>query len=427
MMQVRGARFNQITAILVITTLAAFAGLASELGRVLLKGSNYAYLTLHDWHYYAAMSIRLWETPLAFSQEVAALKQDSSASGFFTGLVNNDFGPTGYYWSVENGLSHQLPYAYRALAPSITGLLNSLGLSITIANLIIYLVGIILLANFAYLLIGRDFTISRKPAIVASGACIAALATLSPGYPDMLYLGLATAAVWAASKQKIWLFIVFALLATLARETGIFLVLVWIAYLWAARSVTLTRILPALVPLLALMGIRLLVKVPNSSIDLEGMLDFVSWRFSPYIIFGVYSIITIGLISPRIMRIAALRAEGRVAAVETFLWFVGVFVAFGGMLLATNTSRLALLSLPLFLAGSGWIGAKSQWWLGATLASALGYTIADTLANRSDAFFGQEPWKYAAILVISLQLVALLSDRRRTFKRPLSDAPPNTG
>jgi hypothetical protein len=86
------------------------------------------------------------------------------------------------------------------------------------------------------------------------------------------------------------------------------------------------------------------------------------------------------------------------------------------MLIATNTTRFALLSLPLFFAASGWLGTRSDWWLVSVIAATVGYATADTLANRADPPFGQTPWMYVALLVISLQLIALLRDRQIGIK-----------
>lgn len=393
-----------------VATLALAIGVLSEIGRVFVKGSNYAYATLNDAHYYAAMAARLWQSPLGFTQEIEILAGLDAVSEQFGNISSSDFGQTGYYWHEVNGLSHQPPYAYRVLEPTAVGLINDIGIPIGTAQFLLYLVGVVLLAVFSYVLVAGKTHGLMAPVFVSLGASVAALATTSPGYPDMLFIGLLTASIYFASNQMFFPFMIAAGLTSLTRETGLLLVPIWIAYLWANRNFSVLRSFPAFVPIVIVIMLRYLVEVPESSIDFNELKDFVNWRFSPYILFGVYSIITIGLISPRIARSLTTRKQNRVAIAETIIWVIGALAAFAGMLLATNTSRMALLSMPLFFAASGWIGLRSYWWLSSVITATLGYTIADTLANRSDAPFNQDPWKITAALVISVQVTATVRE-----------------
>lgn len=419
--ETRIGNYAEFRNILLISSVALLAGILSEIGRVALKGTDYAYSTFNDIHYYTAMAFRLWMPANNVSEELELLAKTQDIDGFFTGYTPADIGQMGFYWNAENGFSHQPPFAFRALTPTVTGWLESAGFGFSIAQLFLYLIGVILLALFSYNLVGRSFKLALPPALVSGGACIAALATVSPGYPDMTYLGLATAAVWAASRQHIWIFSGLALLTSMTRETGILLSLVWIAYVWANKRFTPIKLIPALVPLLGYVAIRFLVQVPEPSINYAELLDFASGRFSPPLIYGFFSIIVIGFITPRISRLFMLGVDQRLAVAESAIWIIGALAALVSMLLATNTTRLALLSLPLFFAVSGWIGARSRWWLLSIVGATVGYAIADLLANRADPPFGQTPWMYAALFVVSLQLIALLSDHKRASKSAIED------
>jgi hypothetical protein len=398
--------------ILLISLVALLAGILSEIGRVTLKGSDYAYSTVNDIHYYTAMAFRLWLPANNVENELKTLTDTPDVNGFFDKLTPKDVGQTGFYWHAENGFAHQPPFAYRVLTPTLTGWLDAVGLGLNLAQLILYLIGVLLLAVFSYNLVGRSFKFKLAPILVSSGATFAALATVSPGYPDMTYLGLATAAVWAASRHLVLVFSGMALLTSLTRETGILLFLVWIAYAWSAKKLTVINCLPALVPLFGYVAVRLLVQVPEPDIKYRELFDFVAGRISPALIYGVFSIIAIGFITPRISRLFLLGVDKKLAVAESIIWIVGAFAALVSMLLATNTTRFALLSLPLFFAASGWLGTRSSWWLVSVIAATVGYATADILANRADPPFGQTPWMYVAFLVISLQIIALFRDRR---------------
>jgi hypothetical protein len=205
--------------------------------------------------------------------------------------------------------------------------LDSVGLGLNLSQLVLYLIGVLLLAIFSYNLVGRSFRLELAPALVSVGATFVALATVSPCYPDMTYLGLATAAVWAASRNLVLLFIGLSLLTSLTCETGILLFLVWIAYAWSAKKFTVIYYLPALVPLFAYVAVRFLVQVPESDLKYQELFDFASGRFSPPLVYGIFSIITIGFITPRISRLFVLGVDKKLAIAESIIWIVGAFSA----------------------------------------------------------------------------------------------------
>ena len=285
-------------------------------------------------------------------------------------------------------------------------------MSLNAAFLLVYLVGVVLLAVFAYGLVARDWRPRAAATVVASGATIAALATTSPGNPDMSFLGFAMVAVWAASRDRPWLFAVIGFLTVTSRETGIVLIVAWVAYAWAQRSSWWRVTLPLLGPAMAFIAVRLAVEVPDPSIDYLRLLSHLGTveRLS----IGICAVLTIGLITPRIARAFNHDGQPRLAAAEIVIWFAGAGMALFGMLLPTNTTRMALLGLALFVAPSGWLEARSRWWLAASTFATVGYAVADTLANRAEARFGSWPWVATAVVVVVAQAVALLRDRRLT-------------
>ena len=394
--------------IFVVTALALLASVASEIGRLILKGQDYAYSYFNDIHYYTAMATRLWQTPLDVRTEIAKLDFLIAPADFSNHYSSDSL--TAGYLHAENGLSHQPPYVYRVFGPTIAGLLHEAGMPLNIAFLLVYSLGAVLLAVFAYGLISRDWRPSVAAAVVAGGATIAALATSSPGYPDMSFLGFAMVAVWAASRHRPWLFAVMGFLAVTSRETGIVLVVPWVAYAWAQRSSWRRMTLPLVGPAVAFIAARLVVEVPNPSIDYMRLLSSLGTVGTLSI--GLCALVTIGLITPRIARAFYPDGQPRLAAAEIVIWFAGTGIALLGMLLATNTTRMALLGLALFVAPSGWLAARSHWWLAASAFATVGYATADTLANRADARFGNWPWVATAVVVVLAQAVALRRDRQ---------------
>ena len=57
----------------IVGGLALLAGIASEVGRLVLKGQNYAFAYFNDVHFYTAMATGLWQAPMDVRTEIAQL------------------------------------------------------------------------------------------------------------------------------------------------------------------------------------------------------------------------------------------------------------------------------------------------------------------------------------------------------------------
>ena len=377
---------------------ALVAGLASEVARTLIKGRDYAFSYLNDIHWYSAMAVRLWDEPISVVDEL-----DLVGLSVASVEIQRAFAPetlTSAYLHLENGLAHQPPYAYRVFVPATAGLLANLGFPLYWAFCIIYLLGVALLALFSYRLVARAWNPSLAASTVMASVLVAALATTSPGYPDMSFLGFAAVAVWGASRRSIWIFCLTAILATASRETGIALAGVWLAYSWAHGTSWARQWIPPLVPITTLLSIRLLTQVPNSHVDYGRLVGSLATPGNLTV--GLCALITISLVSPLILRLTRLDKVRRLAYAEGAICLVGAGVALVGMVLATNTSRMALLAVPFLIAPLGWFQARTRLWLVLAATSGVGYAVADTLANRANAPFGSWPWVATALLVAML-------------------------
>jgi hypothetical protein len=406
MTSVSDVRPRIVVATLVMASLAA--GVLSELGRIVLKGADYASIGWFDYHYYMGMAQRLWQAPLPLVDEVQRLGMQvdpAFLARFYSTSLNSLF------MHAENGVSHQPPYAYRVLQPTVAGLLGDAGLPLYAGYFLLYLVGISLLAVFAFGMLSSGWRWSGRAAIVTSGLVVAVLATSRPVIPDALFIGLAMLALWAAARSRPVLFAVAACLAMATRETAVLLPLVWLAYTWSARRGRLPALLlPAVAPLLVFVVIRLVVQVPDPSVDYVGIARLL---VDPHHVFlAVSSLLTIGLVSPLAVRHLDSACRPLLSRVELVVWVVAVAYAAATMAMVTTVPRMALLVLPLLVAPSGWLGARSRLWVLAAVVATFGYAAADTLAARDPAPLGQYPWLVTAVLVVALQAGALVSDRR---------------
>lgn len=407
-------RASQAVVISAVAGLSLIAGWASEVGRVALKGHGYAFAGLNDAFYYAAMVFRLWSSPMDVRGELSQVGYELKP-GEWDWFYDGGGVHTNYLHAV-NGLSHQPPYVYRILVPTVARLFTGVGLSLEAAFLVTYMFGVALLGVFAYRIVCGAFRWDLRSGLVAFGVVVAALATSSPGYPDVTYLGLAVVAVYAALEGRPWVFMILAALAACARETGVALAFVWLAYEWSRGKPKVARLLVALAPVVAFIVVRIAVDVPDSSVDYLGLVS--SLGPSRVAVLGLLALLTIGLVSPLIARTVGGSIPGgedvrRTWRAEVAIWTVGCATAITTMFLATNTSRMALLSLPLFLAPSGWLAAQSRWWLTSAVVAAVGYGAADTLSSRAGAPLGQWPWLITAALALGMQALALADERRR--------------
>jgi hypothetical protein len=417
------ARTRQASPTLVVTVLVVVsvsAGLLSELGRRMIKGAEYASVGWFDYHYYMGMAVRLWQAPMGLVDEVAWLGLDVDPR-----VLTRYYGSTLHeaYLHAVNGVSHQPPYAYRVLQPTLAGLIGDTGLPLYSAYLALYVIGICLLAVFAYAQLSPGWRVSLRAAVVTSGLVVAVLATSRPVIPDALFLGLAMLAVWAAARQRPALFACAAGAAMAARETAVVLVVVWLAYAWSMRRRRpLALLLPAATPLVVFVLVRLAVHVPDPDVDYLGLVRMLA--SGEHLLVAVMSLLTIGLVSPLATRYLDRGARSALSRPELVTWVAAVAYALATMAIVTAVARMALLVLPLLVAPSGWIGARSRLWALAAIVATYGYAAADTLAERQPAPFGPYPWVVTAALVVGLQVAALRSDRRAGGRTPSPGSAP---
>jgi hypothetical protein len=385
------------------------AGLLSELGRIVIKGADYGSRDWQDYHYYTGMAQRLWQAPMDLHDEIALLGLRFDPITLVRTYTPGSF--HSLYVHAVDGVSHQPPFAYRVVQPTAAGLLHGVGISLDLAFLLLYLLGIALVAVFAFGLMSPRWQVSARAVVVTAGVTVATLATSRPVIPDALFLGLAMLAVWAAARHRPWLFAVAACAAMGTRETALVLPVAWVAYAWSRwRGRWPALVLPALAPLVVLLGIHLVVDVPDSSVDVAGILDRLVSPRNAGIALG--ALLTIGLMSPLMARFTRPSSRVSLSRAELLVWLTGAAATAVMASLATNTARMALLVMPMFVAPSGWQGARSRLWLLAAGAATFGYAAADTLAARDPAPFGQYPWLVTAVVVVALQVAALRSDRR---------------
>lgn len=388
---------------------AAIGGLASEVGRLLIKGENYAYSYFNDIYFYTAMVFNLWGEPVSVEEEVAERGfslSDEEWLAFYGG--RDEFWATHVH--AENGLSHQSPWTYRILVPTLTAGFRLAGTSLEISYLIIYVASAVLLTVASFLLL-RQFVLRQWwAAAVSLGVLTAALATTSPGYPDMTFLGLGVLTVLYAYRQQGLRFAAAGFAAGLTRETALLLVVSWVAVTWARGHLAWKTATYALGPLLGVLIPHLLVEVPNSSVDYLGMVaDPSTWTLAVF--WALMAFALIAFISPVVFRWRTQPRLDRMDWVEIGLVLVAWLFVLASTLLSLASSRMALLAIPLALAPASWRSLRSGSWVVASLAATVGFAVGDTLAFRSGAPFGMYPWLVVVAVALGMKFRALSVER----------------
>ena len=388
---------------------AAVGALASEAGRLFLKGQDYAYSSFNDLYFYTAMVFNLWGEPISVGQEVAE-------RGF--SVTNEEwlvfYGGRSDFWAThvhpENGLSHQPPWAYRIVVPSLAAGFRLLGIPLDVAYLIIYVASAVLLAVSVFRLLRPFVPKEWWAAAVALGVLTAALAATSPGYPDMTFLGLASLAVLYAYRQQGLRFALAGLAAGLTRETAVLLAASWLMVTWARGNLAWKSTIYAIGPLAGVLAPRFLVEVPNSTVDYLGMIASPS-TWTQVIFWSVMAFALVAFTSPVLFRWQVRPNLERVDRVEAALVLVAGLFVLAAALLSLASSRMALLVLPLLLAPTSWRSLRSHYWVVASLVATIGYAVGDTLASRGNPPLGPFPWLGLALLAVGLKIVALHAER----------------
>jgi len=400
---------------------AAFSGVLAEQLRIRTKGSSYATSSWNDYFYYRAMVSHLWSTPVSLFREIVSLKIRTSMKAL-PGQYSSALSMT--YLHTQDGLAHQPPYVYRILQPSLVSILHHFGLSIDAGFLVLYCLGLGLIALCAYGVISSSWEWSWMGAVSSCSIVLAALATSSPGYPDTLFLGLSMMAIWAAVSRKGIVFVVASALAVLTRETGVILAVFWVLTTWTNdSSKRFRRIMPASAPLFAFFLSRVLVSVPDSQVNYVGLLRTI---VSPIMIcVAISSIGLVALFSPTMVQISWSSTRQLVGWNDRLIVITAICYALISMCLASNTSRMALLVAPLFIGATNWGHLRSRLWIVGAGMTPIGYAICDTLAARANAPLGIWIWPAFVALFLSIQIVAVKRDA--VVEIPLRRAAPPMG
>lgn len=366
---------------------------------------------MNDAFFYRAMALRLYREPIELSQEWAMVSQgilplETAETFFETGFHSN-------YLHIENGLSHQPPYVYRILAPTVIGFAHRLGIPILASEAALYLVGLLLLSVFSFLIFSgaRKTKASLLPAAASLALSFSAVSVTSSVYPDMLYLGLATTAAWAILNGKAVSFATVAALATMTRETGILLGFAWlVASFLEPDRLNPKRVAVALAPIAGFAVARWIPSVPNTEIDLWPMVQTLATDQA--LAYGLVSLVLINLASPAIASIWTTHERFCRERVLDSLLLVGTsFYVLTSMLVAVNQTRMAFLVLPILLSSQAWQHVSVAW-APVTIAVGVSFGLAETLSGRAEPLVGQ--WSWLVALVITAIIAISQTHRLRS-------------
>lgn len=398
-------------------------GVISEIYRLESKGANYSLATWNDAFYYRSMVSDLWGKPRSIEEELGGLNLSPSVEA----QRSRNYGPSSIhamYLHESNGLAHQGPYAYRILLPSAVALFRALGMSENVGFLLVYCLGFGLLATFSYLTVcaastdppfaGGRHVFSGTGLCVSSALTLAVAATTSPSYPDGIYLGLSMLAVWAATVRKSAPFMVAATLAVFARETGVILGLFWLLRVREINQLKYERlraVAPTVAPFIAFLVARVVVTVPDKIIHWAGLVEaLISWRT---FVLGLGSILLVCLFAPATTLILSPSARRRIDSRDVLIMVCAGSYALLTMLVATNTSRMALLVAPLVIGTGAWYLAKSPLWVLGLTAAPFSYLVCEQLSPMVGALGRVLIWPLAACIVLAVQLVAVHWHRQK--------------
>ena len=335
--------------------MSVFLAVAALSGGLLVEGARdhqgHPELSfINDPYFYRAMALSLWTDGADLQSEAAQFAPDIPADEV---TRTHEAEPWRYFLHAENGLSHQPPYCYRILVPTVVGWLHELAIPVPTGFLLCYLLGLVLVALAMYALSTPDGRWSLPGLVISLTATAVAAIVILADYVDALYLGLAAVALVAARSDRPWLFITAASLATLARETGIFLAALWILFSMA-RGASWPRLSLGLVPVAAAAVPHLLVHVPNPNTDLASM---ASYLVTPERMLTRVAVIGLLVLAvwPRKQYPGFLRAWP--------VWLIPVVGAFAAVIMAITAlseARTVLLLLPLLIAAGDW-GSPWSW------------------------------------------------------------------
>lgn len=406
---------------------AVLTGAASENYRVETQGPEYSLDSWNDAYYYRSMVTDLWSAPISIYERTEAVPLPDDVLE----QRNAYYDPSSIhsaYIHVENGTAHQPPYAYRIFLPMAVAAIRQAGISIDHGFLIMYCLGLGLLAAFSYMTVATNSqhgprssgSVSWAGVALSGGLVLATAATTNPSLPDALFLGLAMLAVWAANCGRGMTFIVAAAFAALTRETGVILGFYWLISAWGQHppaGETGTRpyrsdfkvLLPILTTLGVFLASRLVIGVPNNRTDFVQLAEGIASVRTLTIAVGSLAIVC--LFSPTLVgfRSYASRRD-RVILVGAASY------ALLTMVIATNTSRMALLVAPLVIGTRSWcVVAESRFWTLGVASAPVAYLLCEQMPAFS-RMPGQWLWLTAAGSVLLLQAFAAKRSKSCRYK-----------
>lgn len=394
-------------------------GVASELYRIETKGLDYSLKTWNDAYYYRAMVTDLWKPP----SPIGEYYENSQLSDEVRLELSRYYSASSihsYYLHGENGPARQPPYAYRILLPTIVGSITRVGISIDGAFMIMYCVGLGLLAVFSYLTIRANNISSGNcdyPHVSSVGhtfpiaLVLAVAATTNPNLPDALFLGLSMLAVWAASGRRPLAFVIAASLAVLTRETGVILALYWLILAWKQqetrerrpnwrRKARVTALLPAFIPPIVFLLARSIVGIPKNEVNFMMLIETIT-SGDTFIVAAAGSLVLVCLFAPALVGLGTYTTRK-----DALVLACAVSYALLTMLIATNTSRMALLVAPVIIGTSTWRVAHSRLWILGMTSAPIAYFTCEQASNRLPQEFGSWLWLLATGCVLLLQVIA---------------------
>lgn len=392
----RTGRLGGVVAVVVLVVASVLGGLMVEQVRANQGHPELSFI--NDPYYYRAMSSSLWTQGSDLAEEArrfAPTVPPDKVTWLYNAPGWRDF------LHAENGLSHQPPYAYRILVPTLVGWMAQAGISVPNGYLLFYLAGLVLVALALYRLsVGRWRWSFWGLTIALSTAAVLSMVTHA-NYVDGLCLGLATVAFVAARGGHLWLFVTVATLASLARETGLLLGFVWILYC-LARGEGWRRWIAGGAPIVAAAVPHIIVHVPNPSIDYA---ELTSQLATPTRIATRLCVIGILVLAAAPARhYPDFRRAWPVWAIPV----VGALAAVAMTMTSFSEARTALLMLPLLIAAGRWPGDVT-WTDAVSWSTALGSFLVISYVRWSATPF--------LLFVLAASLLALMIGVRLAIRR----------